>query len=235
MRYLALGCDYDGTVAVDGRIAPATRTALQRLRGTGRHLVLVTGRQLEDLQTVCPHLELFTSVVAENGAVLYEPASRKPKLLAEPPPERFVAALRERHVQPLFVGRSIVATREPHQTVVREVIRDLGLEWQVIFNKGAVMVLPAGVNKASGLSAALRELGIAAENVVGVGDAENDTAFLRLCGRSVAVANALPMVKEMADWVTRGAEGAGVVELIEELLANDLSERPTPRSPEARG
>ena len=59
-----------------------------------------------------------------------------------------------------------------------DTIRDLGLELQVIFNKGAVMVLPAGVNKASGLAAALADLGLSPHNVVGVGDAENDHAFL---------------------------------------------------------
>ena len=48
-------------------------------------------------------------------------------------------------------GRCIVATWEPHERHVLETIRDLGLELQVIFNKGAVMVLPSGINKATGL------------------------------------------------------------------------------------
>jgi HAD superfamily hydrolase (TIGR01484 family) len=86
------------------------------------------------------------------------------------------------------VGEVIVATFEPHEKTVLEVIRDLGLELQVIFNKGSVMVLPPGVNKASGLEAALREMGASPHNTVGVGDAENDHAFLRLCEVSVAVA-----------------------------------------------
>ena len=73
-----------------------------------------------------------------------------------------------------------------------ETIRELGLELQVIFNKGAVMVLPAGVNKATGLAAALESLGLSPHNAVGVGDAENDHAFLALCECAVAVANALP-------------------------------------------
>jgi hypothetical protein len=146
-------------------------------------------------------------------------------VLAERPPEAFVAALRQREVWPLSFGHVIVATWEPHETTVLEVIRDQGLELQVIFNKGAVMVLPAGVNKATGLSAALHELSLSPHNVVGVGDAENDHAFLSLCECSAAVANALPQLKERADIVTRGDHGAGVVELIEELLADDLRRR----------
>ena len=101
-------------------------------------------------------------------------------------------------------------------------IRELGLELQVIFNKGAVMVLPAGVNKASGLAAALEDLGLSPHNVVAIGDAENDHALLAMAECSAAVANALPMLKARADLVTAGDHGAGVVELIERLIEDDL-------------
>jgi hydroxymethylpyrimidine pyrophosphatase-like HAD family hydrolase len=225
MRYIALCCDYDGTIAHHGRVDEPTLAALQRLRESGRKLVLVTGRELDELQVVFPHLDLFERVVAENGALLYRPAKREERLLGEPPPASFVEALRARRVGPISVGRCIVATWEPHENTVLETIRDFGLELQVIFNKGAVMVLPAGVNKASGLVAALAEMNLSQHNTVGVGDAENDHAFLRICECSVAVANALPAVKEKADIVTQGDHGAGVTELIEEMLADDLAAR----------
>ncbi len=80
------------------------------------------------------------------------------------------------------------------------------------------MVLPAGINKASGLAAALARLRLSPLNVVGIGDAENDHAFLRACGCAVAVANALPMVKEDADLVASMPRGAGVAETIGRIL-----------------
>ena len=86
------------------------------------------------------------------------------------------------------------------------------------------MILPTGVNKASGLSAALKRMKIAPQHVVGVGDAENDHAFLETCGVAVAVANALPTLKEHADLITRGARGQGVIELIERMIASDLKD-----------
>src|SRR5579884_943688 len=190
MRYYALVCDYDGTLASDGRVSEETLTELERLKGSGRKLILVTGRELDDLIRVFPPLNLFERVVAENGALLYRPATHEEKLLCGRPPEEFIGVLRERGVTPLSVGRVIVSTWEPHETTVLEAIRSLGVEMQVIFNKGAVMVLPSGVNKASGLSAALNEIGLSPHNVVGVGDAENDHAFLSLCECSIAVANA---------------------------------------------
>jgi len=222
VRYLALACDYDGTLAHHGTVDEPTMAALERLRASGRKLLLVTGRELDDLAQVFPHLNLFERVVAENGALLYRPATNEAKPLAEPPPELFANALRQRGVAPVSVGRVIVATWQPHEHTVLQVIRDLGLELQIIFNKGAIMVLPAGVNKATGLTAALKELRLAPPQVVGVGDAENDHAFLGLCGCGAAVANALPSLKHEAQLVTRGDHGAGVQELVEELLANDL-------------
>jgi hypothetical protein len=223
MRYLALATDYDGTLASDGRVHEATLAALERLRESGRRLILVTGRHLEDLLETFPQVNLCDHVVVENGALLYQPATRQEKALGDRPPEKFIIALQERGVDPLAVGRVIVATWHPHETTVLEVIRDLGLELQVILNKGAVMILPSGLNKATGLKAALDELGLSPRNTVGVGDAENDRAFLDLCKCSVAVANALPMLKEQVDLVTRGERGAGVTELIDQIIASDLS------------
>jgi HAD superfamily hydrolase (TIGR01484 family) len=225
MRYLALACDYDGTLARHGRVDGTTLAALDRLLASGRQLLLVTGRELEDLRRVFDHLDRFAYVVAENGALLYRPATKEEKVLGAVPPAAFVEALRRRRVTPLSVGRVIVATVHPHENAVLQAIVELGLELQVIFNKESVMVLPAGVNKATGLAAALTELGLSPHNVVGVGDAENDHAFLRLCECSVAVANALPMVKDTATFTTRGDHGAGVSELIDELVANDLRGR----------
>lgn len=225
MRYLALCCDYDGTLAHHGRIDEPTIAALERFKKSGRRLLMVTGRELDELQTVCPRLDLFDRVVAENGALLYRPETREEQRLGERPPDAFVAALKAKSVERISVGRVIVATWEPHENTVLETIREMGLELQVIFNKGAVMVLPAGINKASGLRVALNELNLSEHNAVAVGDAENDHAFLSICECGVAVANALPALKDRADIVTRADHGAGVVELIDEMLANDLAAR----------
>ena len=80
------------------------------------------------------------------------------------------------------------------------------------------------MNKATGLSAALAELELSPHNCAGIGDAENDHAFLSLCEAAVAVANALPILKERADWVTIGDHGTGVRELIDRLLESDLAD-----------
>jgi HAD superfamily hydrolase (TIGR01484 family) len=221
MLIAAFAFDYDGTIAEDGRVAEATVAALQRLKAAGRKILLVTGRELPDLQRAFPQLGEFDVVVAENGALLYLPSTGEERPLGAAPPVEFIAALRRREVTPLSLGRSIVATWQPNETKVLDAIQELGLEWQIIFNKGAVMCLPPGVNKASGLTAALELLELSALNVVAVGDAENDHAFITACGCSVAVANAIESLKAEADIVTSGARGKGIVELVERFLDGD--------------
>jgi hydroxymethylpyrimidine pyrophosphatase-like HAD family hydrolase len=226
MQYQALAVDYDGTLATDGVVDATTLDALKRLRDSGRRLILVTGRIVEQLVHVFPQLSYCDLVVADNGAMLYEPHNGKKHLLTQPPSQEFVEELARRGVRPIEVGDVIVATWEPHEGTVLETIRDLGLELQIIFNKGNVMILPTGINKATGLAAALNVLIVTPEQTVGVGDAENDEAFLKMVGVSVAVDNALEVVKKLARIVTKGARGAGVTEVIERLLEDDLASLP---------
>jgi len=227
MKYVALASDYDGTLAHHGFISDETLGAMQKLRQSGRKLILLTGRVLKDLESVFSRFDLVDCIVAENGAVLYTPSTRDKLVLAPSPKQNFLDELNRRGIQPISIGEAIVATWHPNEAAVLEIIRDLGLELQVIFNKGAVMVLPTGINKRSGLTAALAGLGISEHNVVGVGDAENDHAFLDCCEFSVAVASAHPAVKEIADLVTKADDGSGVVELIEMILNDDLAEQST--------
>jgi HAD superfamily hydrolase (TIGR01484 family) len=224
--YRALATDYDGTLAHDGHVDEPIRAALERLLASGRLLLLVTGRELGELLAIFPQIDLFSAAVVENGAMLYHPRTKEVRVLCEPPKPEFVAALEARGVAPLSVGRAIIATFRPNEKTVLDVIREQGLELQVIFNKEAVMVLPSGVNKATGLTAALKELNLKPEETVGIGDAENDHAFLAMCGCAAAVDNALPAVKDRADLVTAAARGLGVAELIERMLRDDL---PAPR------
>lgn len=222
MRYHALAADYDGTLAHRGRIDDDTWAAIRRLRDTGRKLVMVTGRELDELLGLLEHPDLFDRIVAENGALVYTPATKLIKTACTPPPPEFARELERRGAERVAVGRCIVATWEPHQDTALHVIHDLGLDLQVIFNKGAVMVLPSGVNKATGLASALKDLGISKHNVVGIGDAENDHALLEHCECGVAVSNALPVLKARADLVTAGDHGRGVAELIDQMIADDL-------------
>jgi HAD superfamily hydrolase (TIGR01484 family) len=213
--------DYDGTIARNGQVPEATAAALARARESGRRVLLVTGRMLPDLRHVCPDADhMFDAIVAENGAVLYVPERREVTVLGEAPEPALVEALRRRDVA-FDLGQSIVATDEPYAEACLAAIRETGVERTLIFNKGSLMLLPAGVTKGTGLGSALAALQLSPHNVAGVGDAENDHAFLGMCECGVAVADAIPALRERADHVTRAPGPAGVVEFVDEHLLDD--------------
>jgi len=223
MDVLILATDYDGTLAEDGIVSSAAIEAIEALKLSGRSAVLVTGRELPQLLEIFDRADLFDWIVAENGSLIYRPANGQKRVLAEPPPQELIQELERRGVGPISVGEAIVATWRPHESTVIEVIRELNLDRQIVFNKDAVMILPTGLDKATGMDAALREMKQSWNSVVGIGDAENDLAFLSRCQYSVAVSNALDSLKLEVDFTTKAARSQGVIELIEEILQDDLS------------
>jgi hydroxymethylpyrimidine pyrophosphatase-like HAD family hydrolase len=216
--FLALACDYDGTLAHEGRVSTSTIQALKRYRGAGGRLVLITGRETSDLYHACSCVSLFDRVIAENGAVMHWPATGLISELAHPIPDEFVRFLREQGVAPLGIGRVIAATTRRWERTLLEAIDDERLDLELAYNKDSIMILPARINKGSGLEAAIKDLRIAAERTVAIGDAENDESMLARAGLGVAVANALPVLKSRVDMVTESPNGAGVEELIDWLL-----------------
>jgi len=221
MRYLALVADFDNTLATQGAVSDSTQEALARLRASGRRLVVATGRILEDLLELWPPAAEADCIVAETAGIVYEPSARETIVLGEPAPEELAALLKERGVR-MGIGRTLIGTSAADAEKVVDAVRRLGLELQLVFNRESLMVVPAGINKASGVKHALRRLGMSPHEAVAVGDAENDHSFLRIAECSVAVANAVDSVKKTADFVTKSPAGAGVTELIDQIVADDL-------------
>jgi hypothetical protein len=121
---------------------------------------------------------LFDLIVAENGALIYDPRSREEIPLAAPLSVRFAERLREPGVAPLEEGYVRVATRDPYGQVMLEVIRELGLEIHVIFNRGAAIALPPGINKATA-EAVRAARPMAGSCVSSLSRSVRDRAFLR--------------------------------------------------------
>lgn len=221
MRFLAIATDYDATLATNGCANPPALAALRGAQAAGRKLILITGRELESLRSVFPGSSLFDLIVAENGALLYSPSTGRERLLCQAVPNGLLRALRHRGVQPLSAGRCIIGTVNSQESVVRQAVEELQPHWGIIMNRESLMLLPDGIDKGTGLTAALEELGLSGEKVVGIGDAENDLAFLRMCGLSVAVGNAIPSLKRDVQLVTKAKAGSGVAEAVAHLFSID--------------
>ena len=228
MRYPLLATDYDGTLALRGAVDAATLAGLDRWRAAGGRLLLITGRIMPELRQVFPQWQRCDRIVAENGGLLVIPSTGEIRRLGPPPPAELIRALEQGGVTPLSIGDVLLGMHTDHLPVVAAALNSLGLNYRTIVNKTSLMLLPPGIDKRSGLLAALEDLQLSPHQCVGVGDAENDVDFLRLCGLGVAVSNALPEICRHVHRVTRASHGAGVVELIDAVLSGQVESLSTP-------
>ncbi len=210
--FRAVATDLDGTLAYHDEVDPEVIEALREIRTRGIRTVLVTGRILAELRQVFPTLEdEFDLVVAENGGVLSGPTGVRP--LSSPVDPDLAQALTRRDV-PIRVGRVLLACGAGCEEAVAEEVRRSGYELQLVRNRGALMVLPPGVNKGTGVMEALGDLGISRHSTVALGDAENDHSLLAACELAVAVADAVFPLQQHADVVLEKAGAEGVTEFL---------------------
>ncbi|MCW2812042.1 MAG: hypothetical protein JWP61_2500 [Friedmanniella sp.] len=211
--YRAVALDLDGTLTAGGWPAETLLRQIDRVRSDGLRVLLVTGRILSQLDVEFPGLaDHFDVVVAENGCVLRTTAGSR--TLAEPVDDTLLQRL---HAAGLLVrrGEVLLDTYAGSDHVVLDAVESLGLDVQLVRNRNALMLLPAGVTKGTGLREALAELGISPHNTIAVGDAENDHAMLAVAGLGVAVANAVESLRRRADLVLDAPDGTGVLGLLQ--------------------
>lgn len=207
-----LAFDFDGTIAENGVVPPDLESALEQCRLTGHALFLVTGRRFETV-SLGSLAELFTGIVWENGALLSHTASGELYFPFGQLPPHILKGLEQAGI-PIERGMAIAATWLPHDQVVWEVLRTHGGGASVDYNKGAVMVTPMGTSKGAGLERLLTICGLSPRNVAAFGDAENDLSMLKLAEVAVAVSDAIPAVRDMADVVATEPGPRGVLEIL---------------------
>lgn len=204
--------DLDGTLTSEGRLSPEAVEAIDQSRQAGLVVVLVTGRIGEELKAEFPEIvDHVDALVLENGsvAVIDGQAHR----LSPPVDDALDDALARRGV-PFRRGEVLVAVDGQHAATVLELNSQLGLDCQLVRNRSALMVLPAGVTKGSGLREVLTALDLSPHNTIAVGDAENDLSMFGVAEIGAAVANAVPSVQGHADLVLVHEDGAGIAELL---------------------
>jgi hypothetical protein len=222
MRHRVLACDYDGTLATEGVCSDETIEALKRVAAAGIRLVLVTGRTREELAAVFDPGTLFEAIVVENGAVVIHVATGQEQLLAPRLPSALVTEFQRTGVTPLVVGRVLFSTAWSQEPKLLAAIAKVGVDRQVVRNRESAMVLPPGITKRTGIEAALRALGELPSATVAVGDGENDVPLFAVAGVSVAVANAVDVLKARADVVLTEPNGKGIQSLAAAMVAGDL-------------
>jgi hydroxymethylpyrimidine pyrophosphatase-like HAD family hydrolase len=217
MHISVIATDFDGTISDGDQLAPKAGRVLRRWRETGQFTVLVSGRPFEFLRDLQEREQAFDLIVAENGAVLYNPHTDEMRLPFGEVPDDLVDALARLGI-PLWRGIAIAGTTMPHDGAVWTTSRELGLAVHVETNRKEVMVLPPGASKGAGLLHLLQREGFSPRNLLAFGDAENDRSLLQVAEVKVAVANAVEGLKAIADHVTAEAGPAGVADFVGRYL-----------------
>jgi len=221
MYLKVLACDLDGTLAENGGIATETWELLHKVKEKGYTLILVTGRTLNSFGAAGPFAELFEAIVSEDGATIFYPRNDSVVLPFGRISPDLITKLEEMNI-PFERGMAIAATHVPHDEAILDILRDSGGAATVEYNRGAVMVLPPGATKGTGLQMVLHELGYSRHNVIACGDAENDRSLFELAEIAVAVDNAMPEIKKLADVILPYSNGEGVRLLMENLYSGKM-------------
>jgi HAD superfamily hydrolase (TIGR01484 family) len=208
----ALALDYDRTLTTeDLRPVPRALDLLDAARRRGLKVIVVSGRDMAYLDRVLGrHAD---ALVAENGC-LWKLAGGAPQE-TRPRLGDVRKALEGLDVETEF-GEVLASMDAAHHDRLADHFRARGFELDLVRNRDRVMVLPRGVDKAVGLLAALRALGVAPHDCAAAGDGENDVPLLRAVGHGIAVLNAVPELKDEADEVVPLPGGEGIAHWVSE-------------------
>ncbi len=216
----AIAIDIDGTITDETRAVNCR--AVEKLRKVSIPVVLVTGNVMCYARTASKLLGFSETVIAENGGVVRFGYDEDDVVLGDK--DRCLRAMEilSRHfpVEPLDLDMRLseVALRRTFPAEEAERIlsaEDIGV--RIVDSGFAYHIMDARVGKGKALSLVADNLGISTDNFIAIGDSENDVEMLRAAGYGIAVANAHPSLKKIADLVTESPDGDGVVEALKEL------------------
>ncbi len=81
-----------------------------------------------------------------------------------------------------------------------------------------IEIMPQNVDKATSLDRMLETVGLTRENAICCGDGFNDISMIKYAGLGVAMGNAQPAVKDVADYITGTNDEDGLVQVMEEFI-----------------
>ncbi len=200
MKRKLIAMDLDGT-AVDaaGRLAPGVKEAIAAARAQGHMVAFVTGRADTDMAPLDCEYDFVDYLILNNGAKLV--CGRDGRVLDNE-----------------------VLNRDEVERLIR-FCQEQGVALRAVISEpGCVDVMNPGINKWNGLEALLRLIRMEREDVVAIGDYDNDLEMILQSGIGVAVGNARECVKAGADYVTvRDNEAGAAADAINELVLGAAS------------
>jgi Cof subfamily protein (haloacid dehalogenase superfamily) len=205
---------------------------------------LATGKPFSLVEYLIDYLHLTAPIIVDNGAALYDPKSRKQiieyiidtdeakkilLLIQKTKNEYRVSCSNENFKnlkylrQDQRVRKFIILDLTPEQadsfisTLEQEfknlhIVKtssDLGKQYN------AVYISAANATKQHAVLKFAEIMGLSTKEIIGVGDHYNDFPLLMACGFKVAMGNAIPELKAIADYIAPSLEDNGLVDILD--------------------
>lgn len=209
--------DIDGTITdPERRLCLNAIDALRKCEVGGVPVMIASGNIVATAVQVSKLLGLSGPVVAENGGVVHWKG--KTEIFGDRRicNEAFEHLNGKLPVKELFTNQCRLSEVCLEETVDVEEVREVLVDFPVDVNRTgfAIHIMSKGTDKINGVRRGADLLGVPLSEVLAIGDSQNDIGMLERCGVGVAVSNASSDLKEVADMVTKGSHGDGVVEAL---------------------
>lgn len=246
MKYKALMLDLDGTTIPNHQEGLPSQKVLNAIAKASKmiHVGVATSRPLAYAEHIITHLNLSFPCVLDGGAQIYDPVAKKIIWEQEIAPDDIKAVwqyLKKNNLP--FKYSNGTSQKDLPQDKLPEKVLDfivlgftnkeadafiqnfshgstLALHKVTSWIKGeiGVKVSHAKATKLYGIVAVAEMFGIKREEIIGVGDSYNDFPLLMASGLKVAMGNAIPDLKAIADYIAPTVEEDGVVDVIEKFV-----------------
>lgn len=217
----AIAVDIDGTITDQNRkICVNAINAIRKAEDNGYPIILVTGNVLCAAKMVAVMVGTSGGIVSENGGFIQ--TRKKNSILGNinkcKPAYNFLKSkypVEKTEFSNIRLSE-IAIVRSIDVNIVKETVKDFDVE--VYDTKFAIHLTDPEVNKGKSLEIVAKDMGITLDEIMAIGDSENDLEFLEVAGFKVAVANADKELKENTDYVTKKSYGDGAAEAIEKFI-----------------
>lgn len=233
----AIAIDIDGTITdKDRKICISAIEGIRAAEKVGIPTIIVTGNIFFYAYATAILIGATGGIVAENGGVISEPDDEgveKIKVLGDfNKTQKAFDYLKselarnttKNEIQMVDDSDSRLSEIAIYRTIDEKIIKNIlkeskeDFDVEVYDTQFAIHITDKNINKGSSLGIVAKKHGFDVDEILAIGDSENDIEFLRVCGLKVAVANADEILKGIADYVCEKKHGNGVKEAIEKFI-----------------
>ena len=232
MTIEAIAVDIDGTITDEKRqICISAIEALRKAENAGIPTIIVTGNVVNYAYATEVLIGCSGGLVAENGGIVFKEGENNNAV--ETLVERDFVTSAEKHLKEKLGEKfnqhashdNMYRLTETvfYKTIAREELEEALKDFKYIdeleiYDSGfALHITDKRVNKGTSLKYLCERNGINMENVMAIGDSQNDEDFLKQAGYKIAVGNAEDELKQISTYTCEKSFGDGVAEAIEKF------------------